>query len=77
MAYGSYHEFAYFFLSFSLIYFSYETQPDQNSAINNTNQSIKKNAKVTTHFTTKCLQTNAAMNVIAIIQHNKWMLETH
>lgn len=71
MAHGSFHEFTYFFLSFSLIYFSYETQPGQNSAINNTNQSIKKNAKVTTHFTTKCLQTNAAMNVIAMIQHNK------
>ena len=72
MAHGSYHEFTYFFLSFSLIYFSYETQPDQNSAINNnTNQSIKENAKVTTHFGTKCLQTNVAMNVIARLQHNK------
>ena len=71
MAHGSYHEFAYFFLSFSLIYFSYETQPDQNIAINNTNQSIKENAKVTTHFATKCSQTNVAMNVIARLQHNK------
>ena len=75
MAHGSYHEFTYCFLSFSLIFFSYETQLDQNSAINNTNQSVKENAKVTTHFTTKCLQTNVAMNVIGRLQHNKWMLE--
>ena len=64
MAHGSYHEFTYCFLSFSLIFFSYETQLDQNSAINNTNLSVKENAKVSTHFTPKCLQTNVVMNVI-------------
>ena len=70
MAHGSYHEFTYCFLSFSLIFFSYETSRP-NSAINNTNQFVKENAKVNTHFTTKCLQTNVAMNVIGRLQHNK------
>ena len=57
----------FLFLLFSLVM----RHLDQNSAINNTNQFVKENAKVTTHFTTKCLQTNVANNVIGRLQHNK------